>query len=786
MVIVNILQSVGFLILYTFLTIALPSLFFNKKLCKHSISEKFMIYLVTGNFYIMNLVFILQLLHISNIYTLIIFTLLPFFIYIFVRKRTHVKFFIIRQLDYINRVIKGYAGVKTVFGKITADIKVFIKKYTLISGKFIKQRKTELIIFTVIFSAICIIYGGNSIFNYGYTYSDLPVHNYWINEMSTNNIFVDGVYPYGYHAVIYYMHTVFGIDTYVLLRLFALTEVLYIFLVIFAFIKCICQTRYVVYAGIFTFAVCNVYNSYCLQRYTSVLPQEYGMMFILPSIYFIFNIFKHQRLSIKTGEKEYKKRVKVDCLFAAISFSLTIAVHFYDTMIAAFFVLAIVVGFFTKVFNRKYFFKLFGTGMLALLIGVLPMGIAVAQGKPMQGSIGWGLSVISGNKTENAAQQMHEENKNTGPDIESSYQEYVFDSAGNLVYLDNIDEEGNRTSVDVDGVKPDKITQGKEKGIAEKIIDLAKRIWIQFFEVSELGLFVKHSNILVYAVIVSCIFMFLYGAAVLLVRKNEYGSICISVSIFIVFLMVLFVSESVGLPPLMDMNRSRIYLAYMLTILFSMLLDTVCIILSAIVRKLKAVNAVSLSISLLTAAIAIGAFGIRNVIYLDRSASYQTNGAIYALTNIKEQRPEKMWTIVSANDELRMIDQSGYHVETISFLRRLKAAPEGYKWSIPTKYIYLFVEKRPLNYGVTYDGSGQMISRKGAKEMLPTESGITPYTGKNRWIIMSKLYFWAEKYRQKFPEDMSVYYEDDEFICYQLVQDINNLHNLMIDYEYNR
>ena len=79
-----------------------------------------------------------------------------------------------------------------------------------------------------------------------------------------------------------------------------------------------------------------------------------------------------------------------------------------------------------------------------------------------------------------------------------------------------------------------------------------------------------------------------------------------------------------------------------------------------------------------------------------------------------------------------------------------------------------------------------MISRKGAKEMLPTESGITPYTGKNRWIIMSKLYFWTEKYRQKFPEDMSVYYEDDEFICYQLVQDINNLHNLMIDYEYNR
>ena len=125
-----------------------------------------------------------------------------------------------------------------------------------------------------------------------------------------------------------------------------------------------------------------------------------------------------------------------------------------------------------------------------------------------------------------------------------------------------------------------------------------------------------------------------------------------------------------------------------------MLLDTVCIILLAIVRKLKVVNAVSLSISLLTAAIAIGAFGIRNVIYLDRSASYQTKCAIYALTNIKS-KGRKMWTIVSANDELRMIDQSGYHVEIISFLKKINRYWNGINGQY-LQNIYIFLLKKDL------------------------------------------------------------------------------------------
>ena len=40
---------------------------------------------------------------------------------------------------------------------------------------------------------------------------------FWINEMSRGKIFAKGVYPFGFHCIIYYLHAVFRFDTYVIL-----------------------------------------------------------------------------------------------------------------------------------------------------------------------------------------------------------------------------------------------------------------------------------------------------------------------------------------------------------------------------------------------------------------------------------------------------------------------------------------------------------------------------------------------------------------------------------------
>ena len=168
------------------------------------------------------------------------------------------------------------------------------------------------------------------------------------------------------------------------------------------------------------------------------------------------------------------------------------------------------------------------------------------------------------------------------------------------------------------------------------------------------------------------------------------------------------------------------------------------------------------------------------------SSGYVTNGAITCLTNIIRENEDETWTIVSANDETQMGLDHGWHFETITFLRQLEKIDEDTKILIPTKNIYFFIEKIPLDYSVSYAGSGQSISKKGASQTLPNVGGIGMYQGEKRWIVMSRMYYWVQAFMKKYPNEMKVYYEDDQFICYRIPQNMYHQYNFAIDYGYNQ
>lgn len=56
------------------------------------------------------------------------------------------------------------------------------------------------------------------------------------------------------------------------------------------------------------------------------------------------------------------------------------------------------------------------TGIISVFLAVLPMGIAFAGGTPLQGSLGWGLSVINGGKSDTEDEEASSED-NTIQDI---------------------------------------------------------------------------------------------------------------------------------------------------------------------------------------------------------------------------------------------------------------------------------------------------------------------------------------------------------------------------------
>ena len=128
----------------------------------------------------------------------------------------------------------------------------------------------------------------------------------------------------------------------------------------------------------------------------------------------------------------------------------------------------------------------------------------------------------------------------------------------------------------------------------------------------------------------------------------------------------------------------------------------------------------------------------------------------------------------------------GWHYDTITFLRKQEKLQADTSIIIPTRKVYFFIEKIPLDYSVSYAKSGQSISQKGASQGLPNSGGIGMYQGEGRWILMSRMYYWAQAFMERYPNDMKVYYESENFICYEIQQNMYHQYNFAIDYGYNQ
>ena len=386
------LKLVWILCVYVIITLLIPHFVVGKLIRYKNRYERFMLYSMIGNFFVMNLVYILELLHISNTATLIIFTVIPCLaIKIFVEKIPIVEV-LTEFWDTLRRIAGGQLKIRALWDQrrpIRVARRKNLRKQFL--EVYVKNIPDVLLVLAVI-GVVFWLFGYNDVIYWGYKSSDILVHNYWINELSENNIFAAGVYPYGFHCMIYYMHQVFGIDTYIMLNLMGFTDVLWSVLMLFCFCKLICKSAYIPYLSVLLYMVTDYFQLNTYSRYTSPLPQEYGIIFILPAIYCGFAYFREQRRELH-GSAADKSKIYLGGFL--ISFAMTLSVHFYGTIAAGFYALAMLIGFAGWVFRRPYFKKVMLTSLLSVVIALLPMGIAYATGTELEGSLRWALSVIS-------------------------------------------------------------------------------------------------------------------------------------------------------------------------------------------------------------------------------------------------------------------------------------------------------------------------------------------------------------------------------------------------------
>lgn len=744
---------------YTLMTIALPFSLLNKKIKGMKFVERIMLSYVFGNFYIINLVFVLQLLHISNKITLILGTLVPYIIAQIKINKVDIKQVLRDSYTSLQRLVNKELGAKTLIskhaGKFFGAIKSWLKSVfvTLIKNPI------EVILFLAVTAIILWIYGVNVLQNFGYCASDIPVHNYWINYLSKGELFVDGVYPFGFHCLIYYLHEVFGLQTMVLLRVFCLVQTIYVHWMLLGFLRAALKSKYIAYLGAAAYAGAGLFQFNTYARYGSSMPQEFGIIFILPAIYFGFAFFEYQK-------KEMKTMANWSLVGFAMNFSLTLATHFYGTMIAGFFCVAMAVGYVFRIFRKKYFGRIVITCLISVMSALLPMGIAYATGTPLQGSLGWGMSVINGGdgEEEESTEETDEVTTVADTELENTTEDVVADSEETDIQTDIIASE-----------KPE--------------LSLKQRIINKFLWLIDTISGCLHANVLM--VDVPAMSYSIYGSIALLLvlcwvffigKQADYGAKMITVALHMIIMSLLLISGALGLPTLMDVNRGSIYFSYCLPVLWCFAIDAVLALFFGWTKHRWIINLSSL---LVVAVISYGLISENIIKPRIDSESLEMNEAIICTTNILRDYEDFTWTICSANDELRMTEDYGYHYETITLLRECEGTGRHSGITIPTEYVFFYVEKYPVDYAVTYEGSGQKISEEGAKRFLPGGGGLGVYQGESRWIVMSRMYYWCEALKEMYPEDMTVYFENEKFICYRLRQNVFSLYELGIDYGYN-
>ena len=763
-----ILQFVGIFAAYTGLTVLLPAVMFRRVLRGRRLSEQFLMCYTFGNFYIINIVFAVQLLHISNFQTLVLLTVVLSVLIWSRVNRISLRKLIIKNAEACRKLLQGSMGIK---GALYRVWQKFIRMLKYVISFFYREvvcNTLQWILAGAIAAALFWVYGRQLILTYGYRASDIPVHLNWINQMSRGNLFVSGVYPFGFHCVVYYLHTVFRVDTYVILCLFYLVQVFFIHVVLLAMLKMLCRSLYFPYAGVLVYILGSFWARQTYSRFGASLPQEFGMIFVIPSIYFLIRFFQTEKENLKTKET----KLTLGCF--AIAFSLTLAIHFYGTMIAGLCCIGIAVGYVFRFLNKEYFRRIMMTGIISVFLAVLPMAIAFSGGTPLQGSLGWGLSVINGGNSDN------EEEENT-----VTQDMTIEEIAANLQRASESKENTGTASVQ-SGKNTPTVTETPKPSLGEKVGEIPGEIkdtWNMMAQRLREFIINLPEKWCAYAVLSGIGVLILMGLLFIILRKITYGEMLMSAGFCMGILTLLLCAGNLGLPMLMDGARCSIYYVYLLvaalTVLGDGILYLVCM--PATLKIFR--NAVSF---VLTVAMVAGMFQQGLIKKSSFDSGFVSNGALTCLTNIIHENEDKTWTIVSANDETQMGLDHGWHYETISFLRKMENMDKDTKLIIPTKNVYFFIEKIPLDYAVTYSGTDQSISKKGASQNLPNVGGISMYQGEGRWILMSRMYYWAQAFMEKYPNDMKVYYESEDFICYVMPQNMYHQYNFAIDYGYNQ
>jgi hypothetical protein len=338
----------------------------------HSWLDKFFITLVHSSVFIIVIVHLLAAVHLYETISLLL-------LYGF-------GFYLISRYDSRNNKLALGIAVMVRLYDLSEDKPTFLREIRKLVMQFRHFLVSVVSLPVLLFRKHPVSYGGLLItfviasvtrLDYGLLHSafastDPYVHMKWVKALSQNQFYVDGVYPYGYEAVISGLVTFFVLDDYWVIRFMGpLTHMLLMLSIVFSLRKVsnkgwtACLVAILLYAAVALLPT----NTW---RQLSALSMEYGAVFLLPGITFLRLYFQ--------GNRNHYLVLAAECLF------LTVIIHVYAAVILGMAYTVVLLMNITKLHKGRVFLRFAAYMVPAGLLGMLPPVIGLLLGLPFHAS----------------------------------------------------------------------------------------------------------------------------------------------------------------------------------------------------------------------------------------------------------------------------------------------------------------------------------------------------------------------------------------------------------------
>lgn len=674
----------------------------------------------------------------------------------------------------------------------------------------------------VLFGMIYFTYGAFCDHSYGF--GDMYRHHSWIYGLLEGTPFYEGIYPEAMHCFIYSLRVLFGISIYSAQLFLAGIHVAVFLVSAYLFLKEFFAwrgTAILVLAMFLTVDLVCIDEIFSMSRLQWTLPQEFGLYTEFLCVVFLLRCLKADFTDIPKGIGRKLKYLftNENLLLFMMSLAASLVIHFYATMMAFFLCLVVAGCCFVAFFRKKRLLPLIAAVSAGLFIAVAPMGLALAEGIGFQGSIGWAVNIINGTDTnEGRTNQIKKQETTETPETPIPDESGQVSMPGETTGMPDNAVTGQGDLASQDGMEQP-VSPGFTEWLREKLAQVGgifKRIWKIIREKSA-GVY-SYGYVTLYrseraAWIVGftalglafwlCYRLITALVALIFRRKLKSGRFLTFFDgypllvLMSAFFMLLYAAPFLGLPELIA--GSRLCSTEQLLILAVIAIPADAIFATLAQTGVRRVMPVMLIFGVGGIYVAARQLGFYHGYLYNELTRY--NSVVRVTNEIMESFPEHSYTIVSPTDELYHVIEKGRHEELFQFVQRTT----GENYTIPTEYIFLYVEKKPIRYAQSHFQTGPAwlaeekytqyystnysegsaisaseISGTAAAEPLRTYSKLSQnYSNlESRTILESKAYLWFERFSELYPQETAVYYEDDDFVCYLIRQNVYRLFQL--------